>query len=111
MRNDFMELQQILLERMEQEYSNFIDKLMLQEPEEIIKASYEKVFKEDILSIVESGDLSPAHVKALLRENYPLDGCYQRWLDEDVSYVEDLRMGVEDHAKGLMKYKDKELER
>lgn len=106
-----MDLKQILFERMTQEYDNFINKLMMSEPEKIIKASYEKVFKEDILAIVESGDLSPAHVRALLRENHPLDGCYQRWLDEDVSYMEDLRMCVEDHAKSLMKYKDKEYER
>lgn len=106
-----MDLKQVLLERMTQEYDNFINKLMVSEPEEIIKASYEKVFKEDILAIVEAGDLSPSHARALLYENYPLDGCYQKWLNEDVSYMEDLRMCVEDHAKNLMRYKDKEYER
>ena len=106
-----LDLQQILFERMTQEYEKFIDKLMVSDPEDIIKASYEKVFKEDILAIVETGELDPAHVRALLRENNPLDGCYQSWLDTDVSYMEDLRMCVEDHAKSLMKNKDKEYER
>ena len=50
-------------------------------------------------------------MKALLRENYPLEGCYQRWLEEDVTYMEDLRICIEDHAKGLLRYMDKERER
>ena len=63
-------------------------------PDEIIRASYEKVFKEDILAVVESRELEPKYVKALLRENYPLEGCYQRWLEEDVTYMEDLRICI-----------------
>lgn len=106
-----LDLQQILFERMSREYEEFINKLMVSDPEDIIRASYEKVFKEDILAIVESGDLSPVDVRVLLRDNHPLESCYQRWLDEDFSYMEDLRMCVEGHAKSLMKYKDKEYER
>jgi len=106
-----LDLQQILFERMTQEYEKFIDKLMASDPEDIIRASYEKVFKEDILAIVEAGDLEPAYLRALLRENNPLDGCYHKWLNEDVSYMEDLRACVESHAKSLMKHKDKEYER
>lgn len=106
-----LDLQQILFERMTQEYEWFIDKLMASNPEDIIRSAYEKVFKEDILAIVEAGELEPAYVRALLRENNPLDGCYQKWLNEDVSYMEDLRMCVEEHARSLMRYKDKEYER
>ncbi len=39
-------LNQILYRRMSQEYDAFIEKLKHCTPEEIIKASYEKVFKE-----------------------------------------------------------------
>lgn len=97
------ELNQILLEIMTLEYELFIKKLMALSPEEIINASYEKVFKEDILSIVSSEDLDPEYVKALLRENFPLEGCYQSWLKEDVAYVEDLRTCMGRHAKSLVK--------
>lgn len=105
------DLNQILLEKMSKEYDEFIEKLSLQSPDEIIRASYEKIFKEDILAVVESRELEPKYVKALLRENYPLEGCYQRWLEEDVTYMEDLRICIEDHAKGLLRYMDKERER
>ena len=88
------EMNEILLEKMSKEYDDFIEKLSLQSPDEIIRASYEKVFKEDILAVVESRELEPKYVKALLRENYPLEGCYQRWLEEDVTYMEDLRICI-----------------
>ena len=105
------ELNDILYERMSREYDDFLTALAMKSPDEIIRASYEKVFKEDILAVVESRMLEPKYVKALLRENYPLEGCYQRWLDEDVTYMEDLRICIEDHAKGMARYCDRELER
>lgn len=97
------ELNQILLEKMTQEYALFINRLITLSPEEIINASYEKVFKEDILSIVSSEVLELGYVKALLRENFPLEGCYQSWLKEEVTYMEDLRSCMEKHAKSLEK--------
>ena len=105
------ELNDILYERMSREYDDFLTALAMKNPDEIIRASYEKVFKEDILAVVESRMIEPKYVKALLRENYPLEGCYQRWLDEDVSYMEDLRCCIEDHAKGMIRYTDKERRR
>lgn len=104
-------LNQILYKRMSQEYDAFIEKLKHCTPEEIIKASYEKVFKEDILLIVENGELEHSDVRALLKEKHPLDGCYQKWLDEDVSYMEDLKTCVENHAKDITRYMKKEYER
>ena len=80
----------------------------MRNPDEIIRAAYEKVFKKDILTIVESRMIEPKYVKSLLRENYLLEGCYQRWLDEDFSYMEELRCCIEDHAKGMTRYTDKE---
>lgn len=104
-------LNQILYKRMSQEYDSFIEKLKHCAPDEIIKASYEKVFKEDILLIVENGELMNSDIRALLREKYPLDGCYQKWLDEDISYMEELKMCVENHARDIDKHKKKEYER
>ena len=113
MRREYIDkdLNQILLEKMTKEYDEFIEKLSMQSPDEIIRASYEKVFKEDILAVVERGALEPKYVKALLRDNYPLEGCYQRWLEEDVTYMEDLRICIEDHAKGFLRYMGKDRER
>ena len=40
------EMNEILLEKMSKEYGDFLEKLSLKSPDEIIRASYEKVFKE-----------------------------------------------------------------
>lgn len=106
--NMYKDLNQRLLDKMTKEYDDFIEKLSMQSPDEIIRASYEKVFKEDILAVVESRELEPKYVKALLREKYPLEGCYQSWLEEDVTYMEDLRICIESHAKEFLRYKDME---
>lgn len=101
------ELLVLLAGRMHKEYEDFIEALMHRSPKEIISASFEKVFKEDILAVIESGDLSKTHMLALLREPYPLDGCYQRWLEEDVTYMDDLRYCIESHASSLQKRQEK----
>lgn len=105
------ELNQILYERMAQEYESFIEGLTHMPVEDIIRASYEKVIKEDILLVVENGELSFSDIRALLRERYPLDGCYQNWLDEDFSYMEDLKLSMENHAGKIEKHRNKEHER
>lgn len=96
------EIKNLLYERMMQEYDRFLESTMNQLPAEILKASYEKVIKEDILVIVESGELSAEHMRALLRMQHPLEECYQSWLDEDVSYMEDLRICIEKTAHTLL---------
>ena len=96
------ELRQMLLERMQQEYDAFIERLLLQAPEVILRASYEKVFKEDIMQIVENGSLAPEHVRALLKEKNPLEGCYQNWLREEETYMENLQNSVEKYAKDVI---------
>lgn len=105
------ELNNALYKRMSHEYDVFIDKLKHMTPDEIIRASYEKVFKEDILLIVENGELSLSDIRALLNETNPLEGCYQNWLDEDISYMDELRTSVENHARNIIKHRVKDLER
>lgn len=92
------ELNQMLYTRMSEEYGTFIERLKHMPVEDIIRASYEKVFKEDILYIVENGELSIGDIRALLKEQYPLDGCYQSLFDRDFSYMEELKLCVENYA-------------
>ncbi len=92
------ELNQMLYIRMADEYEVFIERLKCMSIEDILRASYEKVLKEDILFIVENGELSIDDVRALLREQYPLEGCYQSLFDEEFSYMEDLKWNIENYA-------------
>ena len=54
--NNEMKIREEVYNKMEQEYNNFIEKVKLKTPEEIIQSSYEKVCKEEIL-----GDFYPEY--------------------------------------------------
>lgn len=80
-----MKIRQDVYNKMEQEYHQFIEKLKLKTPEEIIQSSYEKVMKEEIL-----GDFCPEYkhydiekMKALNKVKEPLEELYQGWMECD----------------------------
>ena len=99
----------MLYEKMEKEYHAFLEELEKKEPKEIIAASYEKVFKEDIMMILSENDLPYDRAKALLRMDYPLDAAYKAWLGRDSTYMEDLRDCVEEFAKDEAMRRKKEV--
>lgn len=74
--------------KIQQEYDKFIEKLMELSPKEIIERSYEKIFKEEIISMIQGKELSKSEIIALLKVDYPLDALYQEWLKTDLSYVQ-----------------------
>lgn len=77
----------LLYRKLEKENKAFTDDLKTKTPEQIIEAAYEKVFKEDILSIFEHKDFSQTEAKALYKLKNPLDDLYQAWLNREVSYM------------------------
>lgn len=92
-------INEMLHEKVEAEYQQFLEELEKKEPKEIIASSYEKVFKEDILMILSENDFPYDRAKALLSRDYPLEEAYQEWLKQDVTYMEDLRDCVDNYAK------------
>ena len=87
------------------EYNSFIEHLKTLPPEKIIEHSYEKVFKEEIVLLVEcdSIEFSPKQAKALLAEKQPLDHLYTEWMHDDSSYCDMLRDCVCETLKDLEK--------
>lgn len=69
-------INEMLHEKVEAEYQNFLEELEKKEPKEIIASSYEKVFKEDIVLALTENELPYDRVKALLRMDYPLEEAY-----------------------------------
>lgn len=102
---------ELLYEKMKQEYDAFIEELKQMSPEEVIEHAYEKVFKEEILIECEATDLTPHEAKALYREKYPLDRVYQDWRDSDASYMDLIKDTLQDSAKDAYKeLKEKQRE-
>ncbi len=102
---------ELLYEKVQVEYDAFIEELKRMTPEQIIEKSYEKVTKENMVTIIQEENLTPAEAKALCREKYPLDRMYQEWLDTDVSEMQMLKDSIDDTAKKAVKeMKEKQKE-
>ena len=108
MRIDFNAL---LYSKVQKEYDAFVDELAKLPPEEIIKHSYEKVFKEDITMCFEELELEPNEAKALLKKKNPLDFVYQEWLKNDCSYMDVIRDTIDDSCKIAVRDLKKALSR
>ena len=92
------ELRAILYEKAADEQKIYIS------PEQIIESSYEKVIRDDILSIFENEDISRAQTLELLKLKEPLADCYARWLHNDYSHMDMLRDTIEEFANDLFKH-------
>ena len=102
---------ELLYEKVQAEYVAFIEELKRMTPEQVIDRAYEKVTKENMVTIIQENNLTPAEAKALNREKYPLDRMYQEWLDTDVSEMQMLKDSIDDTAKKAVKeMKDKQKE-
>lgn len=81
-------LNEMLNDKVQDEYRTFIEKLKGLSPDEIIEHSYEKVFKEDLAMALSEKSLSSDEAKAMLSLKDPLDALYQEWMKTDISYMD-----------------------
>ncbi|MCI8521257.1 MAG: DUF3848 domain-containing protein [Clostridia bacterium] len=97
-------LQNLLYERLEKEYNEFIEDLKKLPPEEIIEESYKKVIRDDIIMSFEGDDvyLDKEQLIALLKCKHPLYECYEAWMDTDYSYMDMLRDAISQGADKLI---------
>ena len=96
--NDYKNL---LIQKVQSEYDEFIENLKKLPSEKVIDFSYEKVIKEDLVTSIESTNLDEIQAKSLYRLKYPLDYCYREWLDNDLSHMEMLEDTINDAASKI----------
>lgn len=94
---------ELLYKKLHQEHEAFIADLKTKTPEQIIEASYEKVIKDDLLSIFEYTDFSQTEAKALYKLDKPLDALYQEWLHNDMSYMDMPRDTVDNRIESAVR--------
>lgn len=92
-----------LYDKMSTELENFISELKNQSPDLIIESAYELVIKEDILSIFEYTDYTQNEAKALFELSYPLDAIYQAWLKNDLTYMDLLKITIDNRIESALK--------
>lgn len=109
-------IRQELYEKLSMEYDSFIERVKQLTPVEIIDRSYEKVMKEEFVSMFypENTDYDISDIKALNKSDNPLEELYQGWMDYDGGIHNALEGSIEDTIETLkkeQKNKNKSMER
>lgn len=93
------ELNTRLYEKMFAEQEQFRDWLLSQPPAEILNHAYEYTVREDILMTLETRDLEDGQVRALLKSGKPLKQIFERWENQETSYMDTVWDTVQEQAK------------
>jgi hypothetical protein len=99
---------------LQKEYDDFIENLKSQTPDEIISHSYEKVIKEELISMFypESDKFDINDIRALRKNKNSLEELYQGWMDADGGIHQILEDSVNDTIDFIKKnQKEKSMER
>lgn len=93
------ELNTRLYEKMFAEQEQFRDWLLSQPPAEILNHAYEYTMREDILMTLETRDLEDGQARALLKSGKPLKQIFERWENQETSYMDTVWDTVQEQAK------------
>lgn len=104
-------INEMLYEKVKNEYNEFIEHLKKLPPDKIIDHAYEKVFKEDLMIALQEKKLSYNEAKAMLSLKYPLDELYQEWMHTDISYMDMLSDVVDNRVQKAVIQQKREKER
>ena len=93
------ELNTRLYETMFAEQEQFRDWLLSQPAAEILNHAYEYTVREDILMSLEYHDLEDSQARALLKSGKPLKQIFERWENQETSYMDTVWDTVQEQAK------------
>lgn len=93
------ELNTRLYEKMFAEQEQFRDWLLSQPPAEILNHAYEYTVREDILMTLEIRDLEDGQARALLKSGKPLKQIFERWENQETSYMDTVWDTVQEQAE------------
>ena len=93
------ELNTRLYEKMVAEQEQFRDWLLSQPAAEILNHAYEYTVREDILMSLEYHDLEDSQARALLKSGKPLKQIFERWENQETSYMDTVWDTVQEQAR------------
>lgn len=93
------ELNTRLYEKMFAEQEQFRDWLLSQPAAEILNHAYEYTAREDILMSLEYHDLEDSQARALLKSGKPLKQIFERWENQETSYMDTVWDTVQEQAR------------
>ena len=93
------ELNTRLYEKMFAEQEQYRDWLLSQPAAEILNHAYEYTVREDILMSLEYHDLEDSQARALLKSGKPLKQIFERWENQETSYMDTVWDTVQEQAR------------
>lgn len=88
-----------LYEKADKEYKDRVEEVKKLTPDEIVRAAYELVMKENLLTMLQEKGIPEEQVDVLLATEYSLDALYQEWLGNDLSFVDMLQETMVDFVE------------
>lgn len=101
----------LLYNKMKAEQDKYRDRLLRQDPEEILNHTYEYTMREDIVMCMEELELEPSKAKALLRSPCPLSDVFDEFKDREVEHMNTIRDSVEAEADKRLQRQEKKQQR
>ena len=93
------DLNTALYEKMAAEQDKYRDWLKSQSPAEVLNHAYEYTVREDILMSLEYHDLEDSQARALLKSGKPLKQIFERWENQETSYMDTVWDTVQEQAR------------
>lgn len=100
-----------LYEKMKAEQDKYRDRLLHQEPSEILNHTYEYTMREDIVMCMEELALEPEKARALLRSSCPLSDVYKEFRDRETEHMATIRDSIETEADKSLQRQEKKQQR
>ena len=97
------ELNQALYLKMCEEFNQFEENLLQEDPHEMLQSAYGYLIRQDIIYAMEEMKLSDKQCKALLSEEHPLEKIFGRWSEHESSYMDEIRDMIECTANEKMR--------
>lgn len=96
------DLKDKVMQKINNEYDDFIKNLKQCEPEVIIDKAYEHVCKQEMIYLFEDKDLTVQECKALLKCPNILNDTYDEWLGTDANIHEILDLAVDNSIEHIV---------
>ena len=93
------ELNTALYKKVFAEQEKYREWLLSQPPDEILNYCYEYTVREDILMSLEYHDLEDSQARALLKSGKPLKQIFERWENQETSYMDTVWDTVQEQAR------------
>ena len=91
-----------LREKIEREMRQYEEKLMAMPPERILEEAYQYTIYREIPCLMEESALNARQLRALLKSENPMAEIYERWLDTDISFSEELGAVIRMEANAVI---------